>query len=45
MPDVRCYLDAYSKCPPVADVMSRARFQENRVWELIPWIHNLRTNF
>ena len=28
MPDVRCYWDAYSRYPPVADVMSCARFQQ-----------------
>ena len=28
MPDVRCYWDTYSRCLPVADVMSRARFQQ-----------------
>ena len=28
MPDVRCYWDTCSRYPPVADVMSRARFQQ-----------------
>ena len=28
MPDVRCYCDTYSIYPPVADVMSRTRFQQ-----------------
>ena len=28
MPDLRCYCDTYSRYPPVADVMSRARFQQ-----------------
>ena len=28
MPDVRCYWDTYSRYLPVADVMSRARFQQ-----------------
>ena len=28
MPEVRCCWDTYSRCPPVADVMSRARFKQ-----------------
>ena len=28
MPDVRCYWDTYLRYPPIADVMSRARFQQ-----------------
>ena len=28
MPDVHCYWDAYSRYPPVTDVMSRAKFQQ-----------------
>ena len=30
MPDVRCYWDTYSRCPPVADVMSSQQLTGDR---------------